>query len=318
MKSMAESWKIARLSARLLLRHPFLFAYLGATALGVALLMGGALLPVVRHNMTNRVEGESRQILLPYATVDYAALDKHPEGNRFSYVHPNWSVVAVGAAAVYLPGTWLIVFFNIAFLLSVRRLLNGQPASFSQGLYAAWERRAEITKWAVFSATVMMVIELARNVSENWLTRRLLGAINLGWTLATFLAIPVLAVEGGAPIPAIRRSAELFRRTWGQTLAAGVGLGALNAILFVALGAVPAIALFIVGINALVGNGGGWSMLAMMLGLLWMPTALVLISIVSGVASNVFRMALYVYATEGVIPEEYREEDCAWFVARKT
>jgi hypothetical protein len=41
---------------------------------------------------------------------------------------------------------------------------------------------------------------------------------------------------------------------------------------------------------------------------------------VSGVAGHVFRCALYIYATEGVVPEPYNQElmDMAWKVEKSS
>jgi hypothetical protein len=47
----------------------------------------------------------------------------------------------------------------------------------------------------------------------------------VGWSLATYLVVPMLAARDLGPIEAIAESAELFRRTWGENVLGRAGLG---------------------------------------------------------------------------------------------
>ena len=38
----------------------------------------------------------------------------------------------------------------------------------------------------------------------------------MAWGLATYFIVPVLAFDNLSPIEAVRRSAQLFRKTWGE------------------------------------------------------------------------------------------------------
>jgi hypothetical protein len=62
------------------------------------------------------------------------------------------------------------------------------------------------------SATVGMLL---RWLSERGLLGRLIaGLIGLSWNIATYLVVPVLAVENVGPLEAIQRSTGLLRQTW--------------------------------------------------------------------------------------------------------
>jgi hypothetical protein len=54
-------------------------------------------------------------------------------------------------------------------------------------------------------------------------------------------------------------------------------------------------------------------------GMIWV-LGLLFIAYVSGVAGNVYRCALYMYASEGVVPEPYNHEllDMAWKVKKSS
>ncbi len=47
----------------------------------------------------------------------------------------------------------------------------------------------------------------------------------MAWTLATYLAVPVLVTEDVGPIDAVKESAQLFRRTWGEQVVGNFGMG---------------------------------------------------------------------------------------------
>lgn len=48
----------------------------------------------------------------------------------------------------------------------------------------------------------------------------------VGWSLITFLAVPVIALEGAGPLATLKRSASLFRSRWGQQVTGNVAIGA--------------------------------------------------------------------------------------------
>ena len=49
----------------------------------------------------------------------------------------------------------------------------------------------------------------------------------MAWNIATYLVVPILAVEGVGPIEAIKRSAAYLKRTWGEQIVGNIGLGAI-------------------------------------------------------------------------------------------
>ena len=61
----------------------------------------------------------------------------------------------------------------------------------------------------------------------------LVAWIGVGWAIATFLVVPVLAARDIGPIEAIKESASLLRRTWGENLIGQAGLGLAFGLIFV-------------------------------------------------------------------------------------
>lgn len=302
MNKIKEAWAMVMLSGRVLGKNPFLIAYIAASGLAVSVLFGAALTP-----MALNLNSGSTQLLEPYASILPAQADKKKLTDR---IQPHWAPLGTTAAAVYFAGSLIIVFFNVAFLASVKRIINGRKVTFKEGLALAWERRAAVLQWALFSATVGVVINALKGYLDNWLARRVLGLAELVWKLAVFLALPVVAAEGVTPLQALRRSGDVFRKTWGQTFAGGIGIGAFQLAVWVLVGVVPGILLFYFGMRHPVTD---YPLVIGAFG--WMPLSLILIALVGEAMLMVFRMALYVFAVEGVVPEEYKDQDCAWFVA---
>jgi len=304
MKKIKEAWAMVKLSGRVVGRNPLLLGYLAAAGLAVLLLFGAALTPIALNSSK-----DSTRLLEPYATMTPA-----PAGAKkhLPVIKAHWAPLLSAAAGVYFPGMIIIVFFNVAFLLSVKKILNGGAVSFKGGLALAWEKRSAVLQWALFSATVGVMINVLKSKMDNWLARQVLGLAELGWNLAVFLAVPVVAAEGGTPVQALKRSAEIFRKTWGQTLAGGIGIGALQLLVWLAVGVLPGIYLFYIGLY----NNGGHYVLSLA-GVAWILLSLLPIAALGETVLMVFRMVLYVFAVEGVVPEEYKEQDCAWFVAQR-
>ena len=311
MSKISEAWTMTKLSGRVLKKHPFLMGYVALAALVAGVLVAGILSPVV----INAASGKA-QLLEPYAQFTEiqngkAVFGKGAKFDRKS-IQPHWGTVLPVGIAVSVAGEFLIIFLNVAFLISVKRILNGKEVTFKEGLALAWEKRAAVLQWALFSVTVGFLINLVKSKLDNWLGRRLLGLAEVGWKLAVFLAVPVVAAEGCTPWQALRRSGDLFAKTWGQTIAGDLGIGALQLGAWFVCGILPGAVMFFFGLQ----HTGAHYLLSIA-GAGWILVSLVPVMLLSESILMVFRMVLYTFAVEGVVPEEYKEEDCAWFVAQR-
>jgi len=117
------------------------------------------------------------------------------------------------------------------------------------------------------------------------------GLLGFGWTVATFLVVPVLAAQDVGPIDAIKRSASLLRDTWGENLIGNAGIGVagslltfglllVSGMLFLGAVATHSVALmFVVGAAAVIG--------------------LVALSLFQTAMHGVYSAALYRFAEEG-------------------
>lgn len=124
----------------------------------------------------------------------------------------------------YLVLYTVIFFFNSALVGAALIRLDGGDPTVSDGLSIAAARMGSIIGYAAVAATVGMVL---RAISERsgFVGRIVIGLVGMGWTLATYLAVPVLVTKNVGPIDAVKESAQLFKRTWGEQVVGNFGMG---------------------------------------------------------------------------------------------
>lgn len=122
------------------------------------------------------------------------------------------------------------------------------------------------------------------------LGRIVVGIIGMAWSLVTFLVLPILVVENVGVGEAVRRSASMFKRTWGENV---MGQGGVGLVGFLAvLAGVPVLVLTLLTGNAVVAGLGA------VVFALWVGVVMVVTSALSGV----YQTALYLYAPTGELP----------------
>jgi hypothetical protein len=127
------------------------------------------------------------------------------------------------------------------------------------------------------------------------------------WGLITFLAIPVIAIEGSGPVATIRRSASLFRERWRGQVTGNVAIGGAVAL----FGILPGVLLVVAGIVLWTSDGNGGEV-ALGMVLTAAGVALVCVaSVVSQALRQVFGIALYRYTADGAVVPDFTEEELA-------
>jgi hypothetical protein len=211
---------------------------------------------------------------------------------------------------IYLTSLVVAVFFNVAFCHAVLRALAGRPVSLRGGLRFALGRWRSILRWSLLAGTVGLLIRLAGE-RLGWLGRLALGLVGTAWSAAAVFAIPVIIRrEDSNPFAVLRDSAATLNGTWGESVAGYVGIQGAGVIALLAL-----------SIGAVVAAYGAakvdFEWLVLVVGAGWL-LGLIAVGVLCGMATHVYRCALYVYATEGVVPEPYTSElmDAGWKVKR--
>jgi len=172
--------------------------------------------------------------------------------------------------------------------------MSGRDPTVSFGLAAAFERIHLIAAWALVAATVGFILKVIESRSRN-IGKLIAGFAGLAWTVASALAVPVLVIEKKGPIAALKDSAVLIRKTWGEGLAAAFSFGLLFALL-----SIPGILLIAGGIMTGSLAAGFTFGVA---GVLY----LILLKLVESALEVIFLTALYGYAKKGVVVRGFDE-----------
>ena len=192
----------------------------------------------------------------------------------------------------------LIFFFNTALVGATMIRLDGGDPTISDGLNIAFKKMGAILQYAAIAATVGMLLR-ALEERAGFIGRMVVGLIGLSWTLATFLTVPVLVTKEVSAIDAVKESASVCKRTWGEQVVANAGIGLATFFILLAMGlvAVPLIILTASISEALV-----------------IPLALsfaggfLLLILVSSAMKGIYSAALYRFATTGDAGEHFSTE----------
>jgi hypothetical protein len=196
-----------------------------------------------------------------------------------------WLLIIAMTALIYITHT----FFAVALTSEALRALRGEATSVTNGLATATTRLPAIATFSAITGTFGFALGTfgrSRHVAVK-IARSVVGT---AWSLATYLAIPVMVQERRGGFTSLRRSSDLFRRTWGETTLSEVGIRVVTAHLGLLL------ALIAFALIDLLGDS---------FGILVVFVLIVAAFAVIGTLEAIYRSALYVFAAEGVIPEPF-------------
>ncbi|QDA57127.1 DUF6159 family protein [Thermomonas aquatica] len=188
----------------------------------------------------------------------------------------------------YLVQYFVIFFFNSALVGAAMIRLDGGDPTVGDGLRIARSKALPILGYAAIAATVGMVLRAIQE-RAGFVGRLVSGALGVAWTLASFLVVPVLVTRDIGPVDAVKESALLLKKTWGENLIGQGGVGLLFGLLFFALvllGGAAIIAAATTGNGVLTGLVVAIVIIAMLLA-----------ALVQAALSGIYSAALYRYAT---------------------
>jgi len=199
------------------------------------------------------------------------------------------------------------IYFSVGLAAAADIIFRGQEATVGDGLAVARSRFSQIAGWAAVSTVVGLVLSLLEN--QGGLAGAIFGRLlDIGWSLITFLAVPVIALEGAGPFQTLKRSASLFKSRWGQQVTGNIAIG--GAVFL--LGVLPSAALVVIGLAIWSSTSFGGALLVVV-GAIGIAVAL----LISQALSGIFGVALYRYALDGEATGGFTAEDMESAVRKK-
>jgi Family of unknown function (DUF6159) len=196
-------------------------------------------------------------------------------------------------ALVYFLVHGIMVFCSAGLVCEALRALRGQPISVSGGLGAAAARASALAAYSAIECTIGMFLSALgrRGRAARWLAEWVLGG---AWSLVSYLALPVLMAERRGGYDSLRRSGELLRRIWGETALSEFGFRTLVIHVGIAL-------LLVCLLIARLIDGP----VAVVVGIV----LVLAFAVIAASLQAIYRAALYIFAAEGVVPDEFDTPD---------
>jgi len=192
----------------------------------------------------------------------------------------------------YLVTYTVIIFSNTALIGAALMRLRGEDPTVADGFRIARERMGAIIGYAAISATVGMILQAIRGDGDNIVAQIAASILGTAWNLITFLVVPVLVIENVGPIEAIKRSGTLLKRTWGENVVATFGMGIIQLLAMLAVGAVVGLPMYLIA--SAIG-----STFVTVIAVAIVVIALAAVALFFSALNGIFQAALYNYATEG-------------------
>jgi hypothetical protein len=190
----------------------------------------------------------------------------------------------------YLVQYFVIIFFNSALVGAALIHLRGGRPTVSDGFRIAMSKLPTILGYAVISATVGMVLRAIQE-RAGFIGRWIVGLLGVAWTVATFLVVPVLVSQEIGPFDAVKHSAQLLKRTWGENLIGNAGIGVAFGLLTM-LVVLAGIALVLLAVSI-------QSTAAIVVVVALSILAVLLLAVIQSALHGIYAAAVYRYAEEG-------------------
>ena len=257
----SRSWTLVKASAGVLRSDKELLLFPVVSAICTALVAATFILPAIGMRLFDAAEPDLRHYFLAFA--------------------------------FYLCQYFVIFFFNTALVGAAMIRLDGGDPTVADGLRIAWSKAGAILGYAAIAATVGLLLKMLEQ-RAGLLGRIVIALIGTAWTLATFMVVPILVARDIGPLDAVKESAQLLKRTWGENLIGNAGIG----LAFGLVTVLVAIALIALVIGAAVTMGATAAIAIAILGAL----ALGFLAVIQAALAGVYSAALYRFASEGIAP----------------
>jgi len=201
--------------------------------------------------------------------------------------------------AFYIVQYTVIFFANTALVGAAMIRLRGGDPTLNDGIKIASEHFGAILGYALVSATVGMILRFLSQRGGG-IGRIISGLFGLAWNVATFLVVPVLAIEDVGPIEAIKRSTTLLKRTWGEQIAGNLGIGMVFGLLVFGL--------IIIGVVVTILVASIQSTALIILTACVFILAILLVALLHSALNGIYMAAVYQYASDGKISGFFNQQ----------
>ncbi|HEY8808696.1 MAG TPA: DUF6159 family protein [Solirubrobacterales bacterium] len=216
-----------------------------------------------------------------------------------------------GAIPLLVIGVYVLsvvgFYFSVGLAAAADMIFRGEQATVGDGLAVARSRFSQICGWAAVSTAISVLMAALENQGgiAGTIAARVVG---MAWSLVTFLAVPVIAIEGAGPFETLKRSAHLFKSRWGAQITGNIAIG--GAIFF--FGMLPSAIVIAAGVLIWASASFAGALLVV-IGAIGLAISL----LISKALSGIFGVALYRYTLDGEAVGGFTAEEMESAVKKK-
>jgi Family of unknown function (DUF6159) len=224
-KRFKAGWAFGTEAINLVKQHPKLLVFPVLSGLAFAAivaqiwLVGVATIPTVMKKF------------FEYAQANPELLDSESESyptlifDKFWQMHMGFALGWLFFNYVLL---WTVsIFLNTALCGTLLNFHTTRQMSLRTGLSLAFKRLPQIIGWALFASTIGVILAWVTSILEEYLSwfGTVLGTlVELAWGVSIYFVAPVLAAEGVGPFGAVKRSAAMIKKQWGQMVGSEISV----------------------------------------------------------------------------------------------
>jgi len=206
----------------------------------------------------------------------------------------------------YFGLAFIATFFNVCVVYTTKIRFEGGNATFGESIRFAFTKLGLIFQWSLLSATVGLLLKILDNLASRLgkggqiVASILIGLLGMAWSIVSIFVVPVLVYEGLGPIDAVKKSTQVIKKTWGESLIRHFGLGLIQFLVFVIIIALS------FGLTYVLSNT--FDVIGLAIGIGVGILLMLLTGLIFSVANTIFNTALYVYANKSLVAEGFDEE----------
>lgn len=263
----SRSWELIKASGAILRQDKELLLFPFFSAIATLLVAASFILPLIMTGAFERMGGEG------------------PDAPAMVFLF-----------LFYLVQYFIIFFFNSALVGAAMIRLDGGDPTVRDGLRIASSHIVQIIGYAAIAATVGLILRIIEE-RAGFIGRWIAGLLGLAFTVATFLTVPILVSREVGPIEAVKESAVLLKKTWGENIIGNAGMGVVFVVFHLVAVGIGFVFVF------LAAQSGNPTLIVLVLGLVVL--AIVALALVQAALQGVYSAALYRYATDGNVGEAF-------------
>lgn len=232
----------------------------------------------------------------------FGSFEDDPDGGQRKLELTEYAIIFVA----YFGLAFVATFFNVCVVYTSKVRFEGGDATFGESFRFAMSRLGLIFQWSLVSASVGLLLRILENASRNLgkggqiVSSIILSLVGMAWGIVTIFVVPGIVYDGLGPFDAIKKSVQVIKKTWGESLIRHFGLGLIQFFVVVAV--------ILVSAGLTYGLTMAFDTPGMLIGIGFGVLAILLSVLVFGVATSVFNTALYVYATQGTLASGFDQD----------